>query len=210
MTTLAITKPNIAMATLTSDQIQQKSFQLNHQDFRNSSVRTDCPDDRRSIADREKEKTTVFNRLSLDKSEPIKLFFDSIRSISVECIEMVKKATTGNEKALLITVHSQDEDQSSYLIELDGLALESKSGKPKDEDHFERLYHTLSLREQSVLRQVSLGNTSGEIAAKMYIAINTVKNHRKNIKRKLNFIDNLDYSRFLKWSLDYFEVRLAI
>jgi DNA-binding CsgD family transcriptional regulator len=46
---------------------------------------------------------------------------------------------------------------------------------------------------------VSKGATSNEIAKRLFIAANTVKNHRRNIKKKLNFSDAVTYSKFLKW-----------
>ncbi len=43
-----------------------------------------------------------------------------------------------------------------------------------------------SKRETEIIRLLSEGNTSVEIASKLFIAENTVKNHRKNILQKAN------------------------
>lgn len=45
---------------------------------------------------------------------------------------------------------------------------------------------TLSKREKQIIRLMADGLTSKEIAEKLFITINTVKNHRKNIFRKSN------------------------
>lgn len=44
----------------------------------------------------------------------------------------------------------------------------------------------LSRREREILRQISRGKPSKQIAAELNISINTVNNHRQNIIRKLN------------------------
>ncbi|MCA1750543.1 MAG: helix-turn-helix transcriptional regulator [Flavobacteriales bacterium] len=43
------------------------------------------------------------------------------------------------------------------------------------------------------------GLTSREIAGKLHISENTVKNHRKRLKKKLDFNDPTAYRGFLKW-----------
>ncbi len=45
---------------------------------------------------------------------------------------------------------------------------------------------TLSKSESKILKLISEGNTSGEIAAKLFISPKTVENHRYNIARKLD------------------------
>lgn len=46
-------------------------------------------------------------------------------------------------------------------------------------------FSSLTQREKEVLRELVLGKSSGEIAETLFISINTVETHRKNIKRKL-------------------------
>lgn len=143
---------------------------------------------------------------SLDR-DAIELSFSSISDVSIECVQMHDNSAQSTMKALLLTVTNDNGKRKFYLIDLKNL----KAGFSKTNEgelseikcNFENLYHNLSLREQEVLRQVSKGNTSNEIASHLFISTNTVKNHRKNIKKKLDFNDSQDYSRFLKWSLEY-------
>lgn len=55
--------------------------------------------------------------------------------------------------------------------------------------HTSSLAEPLSERELEVLRLVALGNSNREIAAKLYIAEGTVKNHITNILNKLEVSD---------------------
>ncbi|MFN2422984.1 MAG: response regulator transcription factor [Cryomorphaceae bacterium] len=57
----------------------------------------------------------------------------------------------------------------------------------------------LSHRERQVAGLVGSGLTSREIAGKLHISENTVKNHRKRLKKKLDFNDPTAYRGFLKW-----------
>ena len=54
----------------------------------------------------------------------------------------------------------------------------------------------LTPREREVLQLVGEGKTSKEIAAMLFISPNTVNNHRKNIKRKLNIRKNADLIKY--------------
>lgn len=155
------------------------------------------------------------SHLSLLKSlgqDAIELSFSSISDVSIECVQMHDNSAQRTMKALLLTVTSDDGKRKFYLIDLKdlkaGFSKSNEGEAPEGECVFENLYHNLSLREQEVLRAVSRGNTSNEIASNLFISTNTVKNHRKNIKRKLDFNDNQDYSRFLKWSLEYCDKRI--
>jgi len=54
----------------------------------------------------------------------------------------------------------------------------------------------LSIREKQILKKISFGYSSKEIAAGLFISLNTVNTHRKNILRKLgvnNIISALKY-----------------
>lgn len=150
------------------------------------------------------------SHLSLLKSleqDAIELSFSSISDVSIECVQMHDNSAQRTMKALLLTVTDDSGKQKYYLIDLKdlkaGFSTANEGESREIKCNFENLYHNLSLREQEVLIEVSKGNTSNEIAGNLFISTNTVKNHRKNIKKKLDFNDNQDYSRFLKWSLEY-------
>ncbi|MDE5788119.1 MAG: LuxR C-terminal-related transcriptional regulator [Bacteroidaceae bacterium] len=61
------------------------------------------------------------------------------------------------------------------------LEEESNAGASKKEQE-----ETLSEREREVIRLVAMGLSNKEIADRMFIAVNTVMTHRRNISRKLD------------------------
>jgi len=151
-------------------------------------------------------------QLSLSKKvgqDTVELTFSSISDVSMEFVKFFDDVAGKNVKALLLSVSNIIGKKKFYLIELKDLTAgfskinDEEEELPKDKCEFEDRFHSLSLREQQVLHKVSKGNTSNEIARDLFISTNTVKNHRKNIKKKLNFNNNQDYSRFLKWTLEY-------
>lgn len=139
--------------------------------------------------------------------EAIELSFASISDVSIECVKTYDDVAKRVVKTLMLTVSNLHGRRKVYLIALKDLITDFSKGNEEDlsevECEFANRYHNLSLREQTVLHEVSRGNTSNEIACKLFISTNTVKNHRKNIKKKLSFDDNQEYSKFLKWSLEY-------
>ena len=48
------------------------------------------------------------------------------------------------------------------------------------------IYKILTEREQDVFKELSKGTTNNEIAKTLFISVNTVKTHLKNIYGKLN------------------------
>ncbi len=56
--------------------------------------------------------------------------------------------------------------------------------------------HLLTEREKQVLRHIAEGNTNLQISELLSIAENTVKTHRKNIKRKLEIVSTADLVKF--------------
>ncbi len=59
-------------------------------------------------------------------------------------------------------------------------------------------FSTLGPREKEVLKWVALGLISNEIAEKMFISVETVNTHRKNIKRKLEISTNYDFMEYAR------------
>ncbi|WP_163024454.1 response regulator transcription factor, partial [Pseudomonas viridiflava] len=52
-------------------------------------------------------------------------------------------------------------------------------------DHFQKS-HNLTAREIKILKLISIDYTSQQIAQKLFISLNTVDTHRKNMAQKLN------------------------
>jgi DNA-binding CsgD family transcriptional regulator len=140
----------------------------------------------------------------------VELNFNSIKDFTIEVSEVFDDTKSPRHRALLLTISEKKGEKNSFLINIGQLLSKISSDGKRDGGsqnngsiHFESIYHSLSLREQQVLVEVSKGHTSKEIASELFISENTVKNHRKNIKKKLSFKDCAAFSKFLKWSLDY-------
>ena len=50
----------------------------------------------------------------------------------------------------------------------------------------QKLIPLITKRERHILQLVSLGMSSIQIASELYISVETVKSHRKNMRRKLD------------------------
>ncbi|KAB2918290.1 MAG: helix-turn-helix transcriptional regulator [Bacteroidetes bacterium] len=57
---------------------------------------------------------------------------------------------------------------------------------------------TLSHREKDVLLQMALGKSNKEIASVLFITVNTVETHRKNIKRKLEVTTFYEINKYAR------------
>lgn len=64
-------------------------------------------------------------------------------------------------------------------------SLSGHDVETKDEPNAE-LVNSITQREMEILQLIALGNTSGDIAKKLFISKNTVETHRKNLLGKLN------------------------
>lgn len=68
--------------------------------------------------------------------------------------------------------------------------MTTKAARLLEENNFLRenmhTFAKLSKREKQVLKLLALGKTAGDIAEQLFISVNTVETHRKNIKQKLN------------------------
>ncbi|GLU55657.1 response regulator transcription factor [Dyadobacter frigoris] len=57
-------------------------------------------------------------------------------------------------------------------------------------------------REKEIIILISKGLTSIEIAEVLFISIETVKTHRKNIKQKIN-LEEVDSGSLLKFAINF-------
>lgn len=65
------------------------------------------------------------------------------------------------------------------------------------EAHREK-FLTLTKRENEVLVQMALGKSNKEIASFLFITVNTVETHRKNIKRKLEVVTFYEINKYAR------------
>ncbi len=125
-------------------------------------------------------------------------------NIKVEIIT-ISSRDKGSTKAVKITIQRNNHRQPEvFLVDL-GQVINKlvQSDAPKHlgeyDDIFTSLYHKLTDREQQVITLVALGGSSIEIAEKLFVSPNTVKNHRRNVKKKLELYEPIKYSKFLSW-----------
>lgn len=85
--------------------------------------------------------------------------------------------TSTSSNAHVINHHLSEEEYSTQLLEF---FRQTDPQKEKSEE-----LNILSERELDVLREVALGFANKEIAGRLFISINTVITHRKNITEKL-------------------------
>ncbi len=112
----------------------------------------------------------------LGNSEQI---ISEIRKIAPECPIMLLKNNQSKNDSDIFCIN-YDESQSEILRKLDSFFQEDKQKNKKQEQTL------LSEREKDVLKEVALGLSNKEIAEKLFISINTVITHRKNITEKLS------------------------
>jgi DNA-binding NarL/FixJ family response regulator len=89
--------------------------------------------------------------------------------------------------------------QGGYFIDsaLSGQVVERLKQLPsRDVRITDADYRTLTPREQEVLRLLAEGNSTKEIAGRLFISPKTVENHRANIMHKLNLHSAIDLVRY--------------
>jgi DNA-binding NarL/FixJ family response regulator len=127
-----------------------------------------------------------------------------IQMPGVDGIDLLKRIMSRfpKVKVVMISMHEGDEfvqeimafggygflpksmDSSKMVLELDKISADQKvfpkrQKKPAQTQHF-------SERELEILRLLAQGKNSYEIAGELFITLNTVKTHRRNMLRKLN------------------------
>lgn len=116
----------------------------------------------------------------------------------ITCAKQLKK-NHPSVKIIILTQYAQSTFISEVAQLVDGCLLKSNTGPQLtkavhkvmgDERYFDDFPYdetssdVLGDREVEVLRLISEGLTSSEIADKLFISVHTVKTHRKNILRK--------------------------
>lgn len=86
-------------------------------------------------------------------------------------------------ESLLKKIHTDDEVQKKYIQKLLGIFInEKQQGSPAKQ---QGLIEPLSDRELDVLKLIANGLTNQEIASKLFLSLNTIKVHTRNIYQKL-------------------------
>jgi DNA-binding NarL/FixJ family response regulator len=93
---------------------------------------------------------------------------------------------------ILLKIDQISSDVERYLSEETSLEVRRHIMKEPDE------LSALTSRERSVLKLIAAGYSGGQIADTLFISIETVKTHRKKIKKKLNVTSLSDLVRIGK------------
>lgn len=121
-------------------------------------------------------------------------------NIKIELVNLWSDTVAKPVKVIKLVVNreSSKECEVHYFL-FNSFTQNLELAQNHTESNCESLFHNLTKREQEILVNVAKGATSIEISEKLYISVNTVKNHRRNIKMKLNLTDTIEYSKFLRW-----------
>lgn len=139
----------------------------------------------------------------LEKLPALRILFLSMHSR----VGIAAQAFKAGAKGFLV----KDSASEVLLSALDAVArgkefLDQSISRDKVEHHMlnlatqraslDKVYDTLTLREQEIFRSVAQGKTSRMVAEELHISIRTVENHRQNIMRKLGVRNTADMVRF--------------
>lgn len=122
-------------------------------------------------------------------------------SIKIEVVNISQHNSQSDVAVKLTLQRVEGSAPEIYIVDLNEIIQKSKNTEVQEDFNYDSLFHNLTNREQEVLILVAAGATSIEIAEKLYISVNTVKNHRRNVKKKLNLYEMIEYSKFLRWVL---------
>ncbi len=95
----------------------------------------------------------------------------------------------------LITLAEQ-ENRSPWDLEAD--LIEAGLAQRKVQDEWVKRWQSLSIREQQVVALTCLGYTNAQISARLYISVETVKTHMRNILLKFNLHGKAEIKKALE------------
>lgn len=146
----------------------------------------------------------VLNYLSQESVDIVILDINMPEMDGIQCARRIKKEYPA-VKVIILTMYAQKSFVEEILkIGIDGCLLKNNTGKEladaiirvhSGKSYYDQIQHfnkeqeqqeyQLSDRELEIVRKLSEGLTSAQIAEVLFISEHTVKTHRKNILKKL-------------------------
>lgn len=147
-------------------------------------------------ANKKRQKAKRVDKSDIRKQSGVELELVSIRvrgkKRPVDALKFSKTSADGTELF-------------SFFFELHNLRIGIKSlleilPVTDEETEMPEKYLSLSFRERQIAVLVGRGMSSAEIADHLCIAENTVKNHRKRMRKRLACNGKAEYNAFLQWA----------
>lgn len=154
------------------------------------------PEDRSYFIDFESKVTSFFNQLAPEKVLKYKVSYDyRVKKNDGQYIRILQQVTTiqSDKNGSVLRVLGVHTD-ISHLKKTNGSTLSfiGLDGEPSYTDVYHGFSNLeikkggLSKREKEVLRKLAEGKKSAEVAEELFISLETVNTHRRNMLRKTN------------------------
>jgi DNA-binding CsgD family transcriptional regulator len=141
------------------------------------------------------EKSVVYSQVKLSSEDFLKLIHNPGEKLS----ELLSQE--GHKETLIKLFQEDDDFYFSLIISKSHISKISKKLEERDEKEKQRIkFHGLTKKEIAVLCFLHRGYHQTQISEIFFISINTFKQYRKNIYKKLKFKTKND---LLEWSNKY-------
>ncbi len=128
------------------------------------------------------EQLTYFQHVWSDRETRWKLYLTASR---------IFMRDDNGTPVLVLTLSSPVDEKHTMYSRVERL-LEENTFLRSNKD----LFASLTRREKEIIKLIAIGKNSTEIATEFNLSEETIKTHRRNIKRKLNVESNYDIVRF--------------
>ena len=158
------------------------------QDYKNLFLNPDfmegyLPELQSLLLNDEKEETyTFFTQVRYSKEKEFSWY---VSSLKVFHRDMENRPTHSVTISVSIEAYQRTSKRAERLL---GEEMFRRRNRKK--------FASLGAREKEVLRLVSLGKTSAQIANNLHISVDTVNSHRKNIKQKLTISSTYEFNEY--------------
>lgn len=139
----------------------------------------------------------ILGLLERNNTEEQVSFFQQVRPSEehewtwyLSCTKIFQRDEEGRP-LLTITTSTPVESEHYFTIKVDRLLQENAFLRQNTER-----FALLTIRERQILAEMARGRNSSEIALMLHISEDTIKTHRRNIKRKLQADNQYDLVRF--------------